>query len=74
MSVRITFLKVEFDEKLKSTMSQIWKTISETAAELGHSGDYLVFQKNIFVKIFKLGANCAGFKTVADAMLAHGFC
>jgi len=61
-SQRIYWTEAEFDEKLKSTMKQIWNTVSETATELGHPGDYL------------LGANCAGFKIVADAMLAHGFC
>ncbi|CBY31237.1 unnamed protein product [Oikopleura dioica] len=61
-SQRFYWTEAEFDEKLKTTMTQIWKTVSETSAELGHPGDYL------------LGANCAGFKIVADAMLANGFC
>ena len=41
-------------------MKNIFKMTSETAAEYGHEGDYIV------------GANIAGFTKVADAMLAQG--
>ena len=48
------------DERLKRIMKNIFRTASETAAEFGHEGDYVI------------GANIAGFKKVADAMIAHG--
>ena len=41
-------------------MEDIFSNTSATAAEYGHEGDYVV------------GANIAGFKKVADAMLAQG--
>ncbi|MFP7364534.1 NADP-specific glutamate dehydrogenase [Corynebacterium callunae] len=48
------------DERLHGIMKNIFKTCAETAAEYGHEHDYIV------------GANIAGFKKVADAMLAQG--
>lgn len=48
------------DERLQVIMKNIFKTCSETAAEYGHEHDYVI------------GANIAGFKKVADAMLAQG--
>ena len=48
------------DERLQVIMKNIFKTCAETAAEDGHENDYVV------------GANIAGFKKVADAMLAQG--
>lgn len=48
------------DERLHGIMSNIFKVSAETAAEYDHAGDYIV------------GANIAGFKKVADAMLAQG--
>ena len=48
------------DERLHKIMSNIFKMSAETAAEYDHEGDYIV------------GANIAGFKKVADAMLAQG--
>ncbi|ALC06262.1 NADP-specific glutamate dehydrogenase [Corynebacterium deserti GIMN1.010] len=48
------------DERLHGIMKNIFKTCAETAAEYGHEHDYVV------------GANIAGFKKVADAMLAQG--
>lgn len=48
------------DERLQVIMKNIFKTCAETAAEYGHENDYVV------------GANIAGFKKVADAMLAQG--
>ncbi|AGF72823.1 NADP-specific glutamate dehydrogenase [Corynebacterium halotolerans] len=48
------------DQRLHKIMSNIYRTIAATAKEYGHEGDYV------------LGANIAGFKKVADAMLAQG--
>lgn len=48
------------DERLHKIMSNIFKNIDRTAREYEHEGDYVV------------GANIAGFKKVADAMLAQG--
>jgi len=48
------------DEKLKMTMEQIAKRIALTAKDYGVEGNYVD------------GANIAGFKKVADAMIAEG--
>ena len=48
------------DQRLHGIMSNIFKLSAETAAEYDHEGDYII------------GANIAGFKKVADAMLAQG--
>lgn len=48
------------DERLQGIMSNIFKSMDSTAKEYGHDGDYVV------------GANIAGFRKVADAMLAQG--
>lgn len=53
-----TFEKV--DEKLRTTMEQICTRISLTAKDYGVEGNYVD------------GANIAGFKRVADAMIAEG--
>lgn len=53
-----TFEKV--DERLKTTMQQICTRISLTAKDYGVEGNYVD------------GANIAGFKRVADAMIAEG--
>jgi len=53
-----TFEKV--DAKLKETMENICINVSETAKEYGVEGNYVD------------GANIAGFKRVADAMIAEG--
>lgn len=50
----------EVDEKLKLTMGQIAKRVALTAKEYGVEGNYVD------------GANIAGFKKVADAMIAEG--
>lgn len=50
----------EVDEKLKTTMQQICKRVSLTAKDYGVPGNYVD------------GANIAGFKKVADAMIAEG--
>ncbi|MDY5784563.1 NADP-specific glutamate dehydrogenase, partial [Corynebacterium sp.] len=48
------------DERLHAIMSNIFKVTEATAKEYDRDGDYVV------------GANIAGFKKVADAMLAQG--
>ncbi|QCB28740.1 NADP-specific glutamate dehydrogenase [Corynebacterium endometrii] len=48
------------DERLRKIMSGIFTSCEETAAEYDREGDYVA------------GANIAGFKKVADAMLAQG--
>ncbi|WP_010533277.1 NADP-specific glutamate dehydrogenase [Brachybacterium squillarum] len=48
------------EERLTQIMTGIHATCVETAAEVGRPGDYVV------------GANVAGFRKVADAMLAFG--
>ena len=50
----------EVDNKLKETMQQICKTVAQTAKDYGVEGNYVD------------GANIAGFKKVADAMIAEG--
>lgn len=50
----------EVDERLKTTMEQICTRISLTAKDYGVEGNYVD------------GANIAGFKKVADAMIAEG--
>ncbi|MCL2378201.1 MAG: NADP-specific glutamate dehydrogenase [Defluviitaleaceae bacterium] len=50
----------EVDSRLKSIMSNIFKQMSQAAEEYGVKGNYVA------------GANIAGFKRVAEAMLAHG--
>ncbi|MDU3175982.1 MAG: glutamate dehydrogenase, partial [Corynebacterium striatum] len=48
------------DKRLHEIMSNIFKNIDRTAREYDMEGDYVA------------GANIAGFKKVADAMLAQG--
>ena len=50
----------EVDEKLKTTMHQICTRVALTAKDYGVEGNYVD------------GANIAGFKKVADAMIAEG--
>ncbi len=50
----------EVDNKLKKTMEDICENVASTAKEYGVAGNYVD------------GANIAGFKRVADAMLAEG--
>ena len=50
----------EVDAKLKATMEEICENVSSTAKEFGVAGNYVD------------GANIAGFKRVADAMIAEG--
>jgi glutamate dehydrogenase (NADP+) len=59
-SMRVEWTREEVDDKLKGIMKHIYTTIRDMAKDLGAEGD------------FQLGANAAGFKKVADAMLAQG--
>lgn len=59
-SQRLSWTAEEVDAKLKSIMVNIYKEMSSAAKEYG-------FENN-----FVIGANIAGFKKVAEAMLAQG--
>ena len=59
-SMRYSWTAEEVDEKLLQVMKNIYKTCSDTAAQYGAPGNLII------------GANIAGFKKVADAMISHG--
>ena len=59
-AMRLSWTREEVDAKLHGIMRNIHKNALEAAAEFGTPGDYVN------------GANIAGFKKVADAMLAYG--
>lgn len=59
-SMRLSWTFEEVDAKLKDIMVNIYKNASQAAKEYGHEDNLVV------------GANIAGFKKVADAMLAQG--
>lgn len=59
-SIRYSWSFEEVDEKLKNIMVNIFKVCNKTAEEFS-------LQKN-----FLVGANIAGFRKVADAMIAQG--
>jgi len=59
-SQRVEWTREEVDNRLKKIMKGIYVQCRDTAKELGYPGD------------LQLGANAAGFKKVADAMLAQG--
>lgn len=59
-SMRYSWSFDEVDAKLKDIMVNIYRQISEAAAEYGCADNYV------------MGANIAGFLKVADAMLAQG--
>ena len=61
-SIRLSWTFEEVDNRLKDIMKNIYKQVTETAIEFN--------DKNNFV----MGANIAGFKKVATAMLAEGVC
>ena len=61
-SMRLSWTFEEVDNRLKDIMKNIYNQVVETATEYG--------DKNNFV----MGANIAGFKKVATAMLAQGVC
>ena len=59
-SMRFAWSAEEVDKRLHDIMINIHKTSIETAKQFGFEGNYVV------------GANIAGFKKVADAMIAQG--
>ena len=61
-SMRYSWSAEEVDEKLKGIMTNIHKVSVEAAEEYGLGYDLVA------------GANIAGFKKVAEAMLAYGIC
>lgn len=59
-SMRLRWTAEEVDTRLKDIMKEIFKNISETAAEYGEPDNYL------------MGANICGFKKVAEAIMHQG--
>ena len=59
-SERLTWTKEEVDAKLRVIMKNIYKQITDVIDEFGLPYDLVE------------GANIAGFKKVADAMIAEG--
>jgi glutamate dehydrogenase (NADP+) len=59
-SMRLSWSAEEVDRRLHEIMRNIHRTCVETAKSFGSEGNYVV------------GANIAGFKKVADAMIAQG--
>jgi glutamate dehydrogenase (NADP+) len=59
-SMRLSWPREEVDGRLKMIMKSIHQTCVEVAEEYGYAGNYVV------------GANCAGFIKVANAMLDQG--
>jgi glutamate dehydrogenase (NADP+) len=59
-SMRYSWTAKEVDEKLYQIMANIYKNSYDAAKEYGMEGDLVA------------GANIAGFKKVADAMIAQG--
>lgn len=60
-AIRLSWSREEVDQKLHSIMRSIHKNALDAAAEFGTPGNYVN------------GANIAGFKKVASAMIAQGF-
>jgi len=61
-SERLSWTFEEVDSKLKQIMVNIFHNLDDAAKEYGLAGNYVA------------GANIAGFRKVADAMLAQGVC
>lgn len=59
-SARMSWTFEEVEDQLKQMMQSIYRQCTKTADEYGHSGNLIV------------GANIAGFRKVADAMIAQG--
>ena len=59
-SMRMSWSFEEVDAKLKNIMINIYNNSADAAKEYGQEGNIL------------MGANIAGFKKVADAMMAQG--
>ena len=62
-SMRLSWTREEVDEKLHQIMVNIHKNCAQAAREYGNSGKFINYVN---------GANIAGFKKVADAMLDQG--
>ena len=59
---KLSWSKEEVDEKLKDIMKNIFCNIAEAAKQSGCEGNYVA------------GANLAGFRKVAEAMIGQGVC
>ncbi len=59
-SERLSWTFEEVDEKLQGIMQEIYHAADDAARHYGHEGNYV------------MGANLAGFKKLADAMMAQG--
>ena len=59
-SERLSWTFEEVDAKLQGIMKNIYHAADDAAKEFGHEGNYV------------MGANIAGFKKLADAMMAQG--
>lgn len=59
-SERLSWTFEEVDSKLQGIMKNIYHAADDAAKEYGHEGNYV------------MGANIAGFKKLADAMMAQG--
>ncbi|HIY84749.1 NADP-specific glutamate dehydrogenase [Rubneribacter sp.] len=59
-SERLSWTFEEVDAKLQGIMKSIYHAADDAAREYGHEGNYV------------MGANIAGFKKLADAMMAQG--
>ena len=59
-SLRLSWTREEVDKYLQRIMKDIHDSAYQAAEEFGHKHNYV------------LGANIAGFRKVADAMIAHG--
>jgi glutamate dehydrogenase (NADP+) len=59
-SMRLAWPAEEVDRRLREIMTNIHSACVNTAKEFGYDGNYVV------------GGNIAGFKKVADAMIAQG--
>lgn len=58
--MRLAWSFEEVDSKLQDIMASIYRNSMDAAEEYGHPGNLVI------------GSNIAGFKKVADAMIAHG--
>ncbi|MBS4960352.1 MAG: NADP-specific glutamate dehydrogenase [Clostridiales bacterium] len=61
-SMRLSWTAEEVDQKLEGIMRGIYHNIADAAKEFGFENNFVV------------GANIAGFKKVAEAMIAQGAC
>ena len=59
-SERLSWSFDEVDAKLQGIMKNIYHAADDAAKEYGHEGNYV------------MGANIAGFKKLAEAMMAQG--